>query len=67
MRRVGKFSDIIEKIIPFFQNYNILGEKAKDFNDWCIVADMIKNKLHLTEDGLEQIRKIKDQMNKGRY
>jgi hypothetical protein len=31
--RVAKFSDIDEKIIPFFQKYPILGVKSKDFED----------------------------------
>lgn len=30
---VYKFSDIYGKIFPFFQKHNILGVKAKDFQD----------------------------------
>ena len=30
--RVTKMADITEKIIPFFQNYSILGVKALDFD-----------------------------------
>ena len=33
--RVGKFSDIVEKIIPFFEKYPILGVKYQDFKDFC--------------------------------
>ena len=65
--QVGKYSDIMETIIPFFENNKIVGEKLKDFNDWCKVAYLIKNKLHLTEKGLEQIIEIKNSMNKNRY
>ena len=36
--RVEKFSDIYEKIIPFFRKYPIIGVKAADFQDWCKVA-----------------------------
>jgi hypothetical protein len=64
--RVRNFSDLIEKIIPFFQKYPVLGVKAKDFVDWCKVAEMMQNKAHLTASGLEEIRKIKAGMNKGR-
>ena len=39
--------------------------KAKDFNNLCIVAEMMKNKAHLTKKGLEQIREIKAGMNAG--
>jgi hypothetical protein len=30
---VSNFSDIDTKIIPFFDKYNILGVKAKDYDD----------------------------------
>lgn len=63
---VGRLSDIINKIIPFFKNHPILGNKAKDFEDWCKVAEMLKEKKHLTVEGLEQIREIKNVMNRSR-
>ena len=64
--RIGNLLGITENIIPLFKNYPILGEKAKDFSDFCEVAEMIKVKKHLTEEGLTQIRKIKAGMNTGR-
>lgn len=64
---VYKFSDNNEKIIPFFKKHNIIGEKSKDFADWCKVAELIKAKDHLTSSGLDEIRKIKSGMNTGRY
>jgi len=63
---VTKFSDINEKIVPFFKNYPILGSKSLDFSDWNQVIELMKNKAHLTKEGLEQIKLIKDGMNKGR-
>lgn len=64
--RVSKFYDIIEKIIPFFKKYPVIGEKSKDFADWCEVAELMKNRAHLTAEGLENIKKIKAGMNRGR-
>nr|QBM09699.1 hypothetical protein [Dactylella sp.] len=64
--RVNKFSDIQEKIIPFFVKFPISGVKALDFMDFCEVAKLIENKEHLTLDGLEKIKKIKSRMNRGR-
>jgi len=61
------FKDNYEKILPFFLNYPILGEKSKDFEDWVTVARMIQSKEHLTSEGFEKIRKIKSNMNRGRY
>jgi hypothetical protein len=63
---VSKFEDIINKIIPFFEKYPLEGVKYKDFEDFRTVAYLMKNKAHLTFDGLEQIKKIKAGMNKGR-
>lgn len=64
--KVSKYSDLTEKIIPFFHKYPILGVKSKDFNDFCLVAELMKNKAHLFESGLNQIRQIKAGMNTGR-
>ena len=61
--RVTKFKNIEEKIIPFFKKYKIQGVKALDFADFCKAAELMKNKAHLTKDGLEKIRKIKAGMN----
>lgn len=64
--RVEKFSDLINIIIPFFRQYPIEGVKSKDFQDWCRVALLVKDKKHLTREGLENIRQIKAGINRGR-
>lgn len=63
---VTKFEDVTEKIIPFFEEYQIVGSKSKDYSDFKKVALLMKNREHLTAEGLENIRKIKAGMNKGR-
>jgi hypothetical protein len=63
---VERFSDITDKIIPFFDKYPIEGVKAFDFADFKRVAELMKNKAHLTADGLEVILKLKAGMNRGR-
>src|SRR5437867_2164323 len=45
---VTKFSDINEKIIPFFKKNPIEGIKALDFNDFCEAAGLMKAEEHLT-------------------
>lgn len=57
--RVGNLPAMTENIIPLFKKYPILGEKSKDFTDFCKVLEMIKVNKHLTKEGLEQIRIIK--------
>lgn len=56
--RVDKFSDLTEKIIPFFYNHPVVGVKAQDFQDFCRVANLMKAKKHLTGEGIDQIKKI---------
>lgn len=55
---VTKFSDLIEKVIPFFREYTILGIKSQDFKDFCLSAEIMKEKRHLTIEGLNEIREI---------
>lgn len=61
--RVEKFADIDTKIIPFFVKYPIVGQKLLDFQDFCKVAELMKEKAHITNEGLNEIRKIKARMN----
>jgi hypothetical protein len=64
--RVTKFSDLTEKILPLFEKYPIQGKKYQDYTDFVTVVELIKNKKHLTEEGLDQIRAIKAGMNRMR-
>lgn len=41
----------------------MIGVKALDFADWCQVAELIKNKAHLTSKGLEEIKEINEGIN----
>jgi len=63
---VSVFSDVTNKIIPFFQEYPIIGVKTLDFADFCKAAELMKKGHHLTESGLNEIKLIKEGMNKGR-
>lgn len=64
--RVAKFENLILKIIPFIEKYPILGSKALDFSDFQKVAELMKNKAHFSESGLEEILAVKSKMNRGR-
>lgn len=63
---VTKFTCITEKILPLLEKYPIQGVKALDSADFCKVVYIMKVKGHLTTEGLEQIRKIKEGMNRKR-
>ena len=61
---VNRLEDILIKVIPFFDLYPILGVKGLDYPCFKHVANLMKDKAHLTEKGLEKIRGIKPEMNK---
>lgn len=63
---VTSFKAIEENIIPFFLKYPLLGFKSLNFLDFKKVVEIMKNKEHLTEEGLKKIKKIKASMNTGR-
>jgi LAGLIDADG endonuclease len=55
---VQKLSDLTDIIIPFFDKYPLQGVKVKDFEDFKHAAKLMESNAHLTEEGLEEIRKI---------
>jgi len=63
--RITKFNDLTNIIIPFFKKYKIIGVKALDFADFCKVAELMKNKAHLTPEGFKEIIRVKEGMNRG--
>lgn len=62
---VNNFENIYNKILPLFKKYPIEGAKSLDFEDFCEAVELIYNKAHFTftNEGLNQIRKIKSRMN----
>lgn len=63
---VTVFSDINDKLIPFLNEYPLLGVKKDDYLDFAQIAELIKSKAHLTDEGLERIKLIQSNMNRKR-
>jgi LAGLIDADG endonuclease len=63
---VIKNHDLIKKIIPHFDNYPLVTSKFLNYSDFKIAGNVMKNKGHYTIDGINELRKIKFNMNKGR-
>jgi hypothetical protein len=63
---VEKFTDVNDKVIPFFEKFKLHGIKSNNFEDFKKAALLIKNKDHLTREGLDKIKKLKGGMNKNR-
>ncbi len=61
---VRPLSDIQEKIIPFFEQHELQTAKQQDFLAFCEVVKLIKNRSHLTPDGLQKIRELASTMNR---
>lgn len=64
--RVRNIETIKNLIIPIFSNFPLKTMKNLDFQDFKLVAELIEKKEHLTPEGIEKIRKIKEGMNRGR-
>nr|AFN16313.1 LAGLIDADG homing endonuclease [Sporothrix stenoceras] len=60
---VTSFKEFKEHVIPFLENYRLLGQKLYNYNDFKLVYDIMLMKGHLTEEGLEKIVEIKNRMN----
>lgn len=63
---ISRFAEIVDKIIPFFDKYPILGIKALDYSDFKEVVSIVKDKRHITLDGYNKIIAIKEGMNRSR-
>ena len=63
---VSTFSDINLKIISLFNKYPLLGTKKRDYLDFCKVAELMRSKDHLTKKGIEEIKRIKSNINSKR-
>jgi hypothetical protein len=59
-------SSLFNIIIPFFTKYPLRGTKHLDYLDWLKGLEIIKNKGHLTLEGISEIRLIKASSNTGR-
>lgn len=53
-------------ICQFLDLYPLYTNKKLDYQDWKWLIYLKKNKVHLTKEGLELMKKIKISMNKNR-
>jgi hypothetical protein len=59
---ITKNEDINLKLIKFLIKFPLSGVKLLDFERFKQVSFLIENKMHLTQDGIELIKTIKDKM-----
>lgn len=59
--------DLLEKIIPFFENHPLKTAKKNDFRIFARIVRMMSKGKHLQEKGLERIRQMVMKMNTRKY
>lgn len=62
--RITKIKEIIENIIPHFENYPLITQKYSDYKLWKDVVFMIDNKDHLNENGFKKILNYYNSINR---
>ena len=60
--KVSSLKDITTKIIPFFTKYPLQANKKHSFALFCKVAELMLQKQHLTIDGIESIKLLKQDL-----
>lgn len=60
---VRSIHDLVERIIPHFEEYPILSSKMGDFNTFAIICRLMYEQSHLTKEGFKQIINLAFTMN----
>ncbi len=61
--RVRKLDDLLSRVIPFFETYPLRTAKRFQFQLFTEAVFYMRDKRHLTPDGLQFIRNLSNQMN----
>ncbi len=64
--RVRDFGQLVNIIVPFFEKHFLKTKKRIDFIRFRRVILRMQKREHLTPEGIEEIRKQKELMNRGR-
>ncbi len=64
--RVRSLQHLNEHIIPFFEKHSLKSKKRIDFLKFRRVVQLMSEGTHLTSEGVEEIRQIAGEMNRGR-
>ena len=61
---VTRNKDLIDVIVPHFNQYKLEGNKQKNFEIWKDIVSLVNSKDHLTPEGLAKIKELRDKLNK---
>ena len=62
--RVGNIADLHNKIVPFFHRYPLFGQKAKSFEVFAELVQVVHGRHHLCPEGLIKARRLADELKK---
>ena len=60
---VGRFADLRDVIVPFFQEHQLRTSKRENFEKFATVLRLMEERKHLTVSGLIEIAEIAETMN----
>ncbi len=60
---VRRRSDLEERIVPFFRRVSLLTAKAQDFEYFTEILRLMRQRRHLTPEGIADVARIVEQMN----
>ena len=63
--RVRGIKHLLERIIPFFLKHSLKTRKNVEFNKFRRILLKMEAGDHLTQEGIEEVRRIAKQMNRG--
>ena len=61
---VRRRTDLLDTVIPFFQQYPLRSSKRQDFSKFAACVQMVAARQHLTREGLIEIAQIAQTMNR---
>ena len=62
---VTKPVDLNERVLPFFDRFQLRSTKQKDFLIFCEITRLVLAKRHLSAAGIEELLKLRSPMNRG--
>ena len=63
---VRKTEDLVNIVVPFFRKYPLLSRKNDVFIIFCEALELVKNKRHLTKEGMKKILELRNNIVVGR-
>jgi LAGLIDADG endonuclease len=62
---VNNLLDLADKVVPFFDRFPIVGQKAEDFRLWRGAIALLSSADGLSDDDYHQVLALRERMNRG--